>query len=91
MPDPKRLKVGDRVRFVSLPDEWQDPKYFVHKESVDFMNVMISRSWPSRVYEIDEYGTPWIEARIRRKGRVEYHTWGIFERTGWRLVCARGR
>ena len=25
MPDPKTLKVGDKIRFVSTPDEWNDP------------------------------------------------------------------
>ena len=29
MPDPKSLRVGDRVRFVSLPEEWDDPGYVV--------------------------------------------------------------
>jgi hypothetical protein len=89
MPDPRALKVGDRVRFVSLPDEWRAPGFTVQRDDTQFMKTMIRRSWPSRVFRIDEYGTPWIAARIRRKGRVEYHMWGISEKTGWRLVCKR--
>ena len=89
MPDPKQLKVGDRVRFVSLPDEWRDPQSTVLPESVEFMESMISRTWPSRVYEIDEFGTPWIAARIWKNGRLEHHTWGIFEQSGWRIVRRR--
>lgn len=88
MPDPKQLNVGDRVKFVSMPEEWQAPGYCVHSESVEFMQVMISRRWPSRVYEIDEYGTPWIAARIRKDEHIEHHTWGIFEKTGWRLITS---
>lgn len=91
MPDPKKLKVGDRVRFVSLPEEWRDPQYTVLPESVEFMEVMIARSWPSRVFEIDEFGTPWIAARIRKHGQYEHHAWGIFEETGWRTVKAKTR
>lgn len=89
MPDPKRLKVGDRVRFVCLPDEWDDPLQTVPPESVEFMKAMIARNGASRVCEVDEYGTPWICARIRRGGKVEHHSWGILEKTGWRKVQPR--
>ena len=89
MPDPKKLKVGDKVKFVSLPDEWRHPQAMVLKESVAFMKVMISRNWPSRVYKIDEYGVPWIKARLRRRGKPEHHWWAIVEKTGWRLVRKR--
>ena len=86
MPDPKSLKVGDLVRFVALPDEWSRTGYTVHRESIAFMKMMVSRTWPSRVVEIDEYGCPWIHARIRVRGRLHYHSWGIMESTGWRVV-----
>ena len=80
MPDPMKLQVGDRVRFVDLPEEWQDPQYTVLPESVEFMEAMIARSWPSRVYEVDEFGTPWVAVRLRKDGEIEHHTWGILER-----------
>ena len=91
MPDPKKLRIGDRVRFVSLPDEWQDPQYRVLPEDVEFMESMVARSWPSRVCEVDEFGTPWIAARICKDGEIEYHTWGILEQSGWRDVKRRTR
>ena len=34
---PMKLQVGDRVRFVDLPEEWQDPQYTVLPESIEFM------------------------------------------------------
>ena len=91
MPDPKKLRIGDRVRFVSLPDEWQDPQYRVLPEDVEFMESMVVRSWPSRVCEVDEFGTPWIAARIRKNGKIEHHIWGILEQSGWRAVRRRAR
>jgi hypothetical protein len=89
MPDPKTLKIGDRIRFVALPEEWNTPGFYVPGETVAFMEVMISRGWPSRVHRIDEYGIPWIRARIRVEGGIEHHDWAICENTGWRLVRKR--
>lgn len=86
MPDSKTLKVGDFVRFIALPDEWSRPGYTTPRDSLAFMKVMITRNWPSRIARIDEYGYPWIEARIARRGKWHYHTWAILESTGWRLV-----
>jgi hypothetical protein len=86
MLDPKSLKVGDRVRFTSLPDEWSRKGYTILPESVRFMKVVVKRRWASRVAEIDEYGYAWIHARIRFRGKVHHHSWAIMESTGWRLV-----
>jgi hypothetical protein len=89
MPDPATLKVGDKIRFISVPDEWASPDCGVSRESRRFMKHMLMRGFPSRVYEIDEYGRPWIAARLRIKGKIEHHTWAIVERTGWRKVAER--
>ena len=89
MPDPKTLKVGDLVRFVSLPEAWSRAGYTIQRESIAFMKKMIKRRSPSRVYEIDEYGQPWIAARFRERGRYVSHMWAIMEETGWRRVEQR--
>jgi hypothetical protein len=89
MPDPQALKIGDRVRFVAIPEEWSQPGYRVSAASRRFMAKMLRRSWPSRVVEIDEFGTPWISARIRERGKLRLHTWAILESTGWRRVERR--
>lgn len=89
MPDPLLLKVDDRVRFVSIPEEWSQPGYQIQRYSVQFMKKLIRRTWPSRVKELDDSGYPWIEARIRERGRLVYHSWLITESTGWRQVHRR--
>ena len=86
MPDPLSLRIGDLVRFVSILDEWSHPGIRIPRESMLFMNEMIQRTWPSRISRIDESGYPWIEARIRQRGRIHYHAWLITESTGWRRV-----
>ena len=89
MPDPKLLRVGDRVRFVSLPEEWLSSHASVSQASIWFMNKMIARTWSSRVSSIDNTGYPWINARIRHRGRLHHHAWLITESTGWRVVRHR--
>lgn len=91
MPNPKSLQVGDLVRFVSLPDEWSRPDYAVPRGSIAFMKRMMRRSWPSRVYKIDERGYPWVSARTCERGKWKYHTWMIAESSGWRHVKRKGR
>lgn len=89
MPQPQSLKVGDLIRFVALPDEWSRPGRAVVPESIAFMQKMVTRRRPSRVAEIDEFGYPWINARLRECGTLRYHGWAIMESTGWRLVKRR--
>lgn len=88
MPDPNDLKIGDRIRFVSTPDEWNQPGYRVPAMTRRFIKTMIRRRFPSRIKRI-EYGMPWIDARIKVKGKIHYHTYGIDETSGWRLVKSR--
>lgn len=49
MPSPRRLKVGDRIRFVSLPEEWNAPGFYVHKSTVISMKALIRRGRWCRV------------------------------------------
>ena len=89
MPNPKTLKLGDRVRFISIPEEWRDPGFQTWPCDRRFLQAMIKRTWPSRVCEVDAWGYPWIHARMRRRGRIEHHWWCISESTGWRKVAKR--
>lgn len=91
MPDPTKLKLGDLVMFVALPEEWQRKTHFVPQESIVFMKKMIARKHPSRISEIDDSGYPWIKARIVERGKINYHSWLITEYTGWRLVQRRSK
>ncbi|HRP62361.1 MAG TPA: hypothetical protein PK400_03630 [Phycisphaerales bacterium] len=89
MPDPRELKPGDRVRFIAIPEEWSQPNVTVPEESHAFMKEMIKRRFSSRVDRIDEYGHPWIEAKIKVGEQIEWHSWAITELTGWRKVKKR--
>ena len=91
MPNPYTLKVGDRIRFVSLPEEWNEPGHGIHRDSFSFMKRMLKRTVPVRVTMIDENGTPWIDAVTIERGKRHYHSWAITEETGWRKIVPRKR
>ena len=86
MPDPSKLRVGDYVRFVDVPDEWSKPGLTLPKEDRAFMKVLIKRRYPSRIYEIDERGFPWVMMRVKDGKKYIWHHWSISESTGWRRV-----
>lgn len=89
MPDSRKLKVGDRVRFVELPTEWSEEHVIVPAYSLAFMKRLIARGRSSRVSAIRD-GFPETEVRLSRAdGGIDYHFWTITESTGWCRVRPR--
>ena len=82
MPNPDNLKVGDKVMFTGLPEVWEGSTG-VSTEDVEFMKKVAALGGVYSVYEIDEYGCPWVEIVLPTENGVEEHTWGIFENSGW--------
>ena len=89
MLDPRTLKVGDKIRFISMPDEWAELECHIPRESRRLMEHMLLRRFPSRVCQIDEHGWAGIAVRLRIDGKIEHHSWAIREKTGWRKVRRR--
>ena len=72
--DWRNLRVGDRIRIVRMPSDFSKPGYYVHPSTRRLYKKLIARRRSVRVYEIDEYGGPWISCRFRdRNGDWEYH------------------
>jgi hypothetical protein len=68
------LKLGDRIRIVRLPPEWQNAGYRVPRSTRSVYRKLIERQRPLVVSEIDERGLPWIWCRFRsRRGGLEHH------------------
>jgi hypothetical protein len=69
----RRLRVGDRIRIVSVPGEGATD-YCIHRDTRKAYRVLIERGRPVRVFRIDEDGLPWFRFRIRLKnGTWEHH------------------
>ena len=90
--DWRKLRVGDRIRFVSMPTDISQPGYVVHRDTLRVFQRLIERRRPVRVAFLDQWGdgkAPWIRCRFRRKdGRIEYHSLMI-DHDGWVRVRAR--
>ncbi|MFT3881513.1 MAG: hypothetical protein QM703_17830 [Gemmatales bacterium] len=70
----KTLKVGDRIRLVEVPTEFFQKGYYIHKDTLRVYKKLQARRRPLRVYQIDEYGFPWVRCMFQRKdGRCEWH------------------
>jgi hypothetical protein len=68
-----RLKVGDKIRIVSVPGEGVDG-YYIHHDTRRVYKKIIARRRPVRICEVDGYGTPWYICKFRLKdGRWEKH------------------
>jgi hypothetical protein len=85
----RELRVGDRVRIIRMPWDADAPGYFFAPETRRLYRKLIARNRPSRVFQIDEYGLPWISCRFRRKnGTWEVH-WLAINDDSWVRVRAR--
>jgi hypothetical protein len=79
----RSLRIGDRIQFVKIPNEWSKPGFKIQKSDIQFMELLIKRKRKFAIKNIDEYGTSWISFRIQINGKLEEHSWGIIEKTGW--------
>ena len=86
MPDPKLLKIGDKIKFISVPLEWNYPDYRVFPESKEFMDDLINQGEIVVINRIDEYNNPWFEVVIVRGNSKGENSWAVFESSGWVLA-----
>ena len=79
----RRLKVGDRVRFVRLPTFQGVPGGGLHPETLRLYKQLIARGRPARVFQIDKDGLPWINCRFRKRGGQWEHHWLAINDDSW--------
>jgi hypothetical protein len=85
------LRAGDRIRLVRMPSEFGRPGYQLHRSTRRVYERLIERRRPLRVYEVDEWGLPWIACRFRQQdGSWAYH-FLAFNHDGWVRVKSRTR
>ena len=81
--NPKELKIGDRIRILSVPHGTDAEYYWISKDTVRVFKKIIARKRSVRISEIDEDGTPWYTCKFKRKnGTWEWHYMAVLEGDG---------
>ena len=87
-PNWKRLRVGDKVRIVSIPTGDQ-AQYERDKDpfTVRLFWRLIRKRSVITIFKIDEFGSPWFGYKFRNgRGTMEYHYLSIRDNESWVLV-----
>jgi hypothetical protein len=72
-----------------MPSDADAPGYFFAPETRRLYQRLIARRRPLRVFQIDEYGLPWVACRFRLPdGRWEHH-WLAVNDDSWGRVKSR--
>ncbi len=91
MPDRTRLKVGDRIRLLRVPQGDLDQRARELRDGVegagwtaDTIERIIDQDPVVTISSIDEYGSPWFECELMSAGgEIEFHSIAIMEDESW--------
>jgi hypothetical protein len=85
----RKIRVGDQIRIVRMPEAFSRPGYRVHADTKWVFKKLIARGRPLRVSEIDEQGLPWVNCRFRMSnGTWRYDSLAI-DNDAWEKVKKR--
>ena len=85
----RKLKVNDRIRIVRMPSGVDAPGYQFGRETRKLYKQLIARGYAQRIYEIDEWGLPWIACRFQLPDGRWHHHWLAVNDDSWVLVKRR--
>jgi hypothetical protein len=93
MPDRRKLRVGDRIRIVSVPTEDLKQAKREKNESelaghtAQVIQEIVDSKKVVEIFQIDEFKQPWVIIKFKRKGgRIEMHSLAIMEDDSWVFV-----
>ena len=82
----RELKVGDRIRLVHMPTEFERPGYrlqdctrIVYQHLIDTRRILV-------VEKIDKWSCPWTESFILVRNGTEEHHWIMINHDGLERV-----
>jgi len=82
---PKDLKVGDKIRIIGYPGEF-DPDYFLHEETRAVYKKLMKRKGPVRIAYIED-GIPWYKFRQKIDGQWAEECLAVLDGdNNWELV-----
>jgi len=98
-PDPKTLKIGDRIRILGVPENDVDQRATEIASgtemagwTADSIERIIAQTPVVQISEIDEYGCVWYETTIiGSDGTEESHSLIVYDDDTWEHVAEAGR
>lgn len=61
----------------------------LHRETKEAYRYLLNRRTPVRVFQVDEYGFPWVQFQFRDKGGQIRHDWMAMNHGGIAIVKGR--
>ena len=94
MPDRTKLKIGDRIRLVRVPQGDVGQRERELREgaedagwTADTIERIIAQDPVVTISSIDEYGLPWFEYQLKTAtGGVEEHSLAIMDDDSWSMA-----
>lgn len=91
MPDPAKLRVGDRIRLLAAPradleqrDREIQSGFPDAGWTADTIERIIAQSPLVTIDRTDEYGMPWFDVELKdERGETEYHSLVIMDENSW--------
>lgn len=98
MPDRTKLKIGDRIRLLRVPQCDLEQRERERREqteeagyTADTIERIIAQDPVVTISSIDEYGLPWFEYDLKlATGEIERHLLAIMEDDSWCMVATAG-
>ena len=94
MPDPSKLKPGDQIRLLSVPqsdllqrtreirDGLDDTGW-----TADTLERILAQNPVVVISQVDEYGQPWFEYNLMDdSGEIEEHSIAIMDEESWEIL-----
>lgn len=83
----KRLRIGDKIRFVALPTGYS--RHNCHRDTLRAYRTLIERRRPVRIHHLDELKMPWVHFRVRRSDGTWDHHYLLINHDGWVRIRSR--
>ena len=91
MPDRTKLKIGDRIQLLQVPQGDVEQRERERREgaqeagwTADTIERIIAQDPVVTISSIDEHGFPWFEVELTSaNGEIEYHSLAVMEDESW--------
>ena len=93
MPDRKKLKIGDKIRLLTVPKgDLEQRKREIESDvenpgwTANTIEKIITQDPVVKIDDIDEFGSPWFTYHLVVDGETEIHSIAITEDESWELI-----